>query len=211
MTNFAAPMTDTEIKTKNLILTKAMQLYMQYGFRSVSMDQIASELGMSKKTIYRFFSSKSDLVHDGIDRLANEVKAFAKEIQNNTPNPIDALFEMDKAMLDFFTPSHQRMLFQLSKYFPETYTFLECTKKDEMMEATMENLESGIKQGYYRDDIDPETIAHLYLGHAYIMTNDEYFWSAENQTKLRRQALLYHLNGIVSEKGRKHLKKYPTI
>ncbi len=175
------------------------------------MDQIASELGMSKKTIYRFFSSKSDLVRDGIERMADEVRAFAKEIQAKTPNPIDALFDMDKAMLDFFTPSHQRMLFQLRKYFPETFTYLEKIKKVEMMEATMENLESGMKQGFYRNDIDPETIAHLYLGHAYIMTNDEYFWSAENQVKLRRQALLYHLHGIVSDKGRKHLNKYPAI
>lgn len=204
-------MTDNEKSTRDLILSKAMQLYMQYGFRSVSMDQIASELGMSKKTIYRFFSSKNDLVHEGIERMADEVKAYAKEIQRKTPNPIDALFEMDKAMLDFFTPSHQRMLFQLRKYFPQTYTYLECTKKDEMMEATMENLKCGIEQGYYRDDIDPETIAHLYLGHAYIMTNDEYFWSAENQVKLRRQALLYHLHGIVSDKGRNQLNKYPAI
>ncbi|TVQ77012.1 MAG: TetR/AcrR family transcriptional regulator [Flavobacteriales bacterium] len=201
-------MNQEELNQKSTILSNAMSLYMQYGFRSVSMDQIASEMGISKKTIYRFFSSKSEMIHAGIEQMAQEVKVFACGIQKSTVNPIEALFKMDKAMLDFFTPMHQRMLFQLKKYYAKTYSFLEQTKKEEMIAATLENLHLGIEQGYYRNDIDPEVIAHLYLGQAYIMTNDSYFWAAERQTYLRRQALLYHLHGIVSEKGRQYLTKY---
>lgn len=192
---------------RNIILEKAMSMYLQFGLRSVSMDQIASELGISKKTIYRHFENKGALVHEGIMRMTNEVTCFTKNIHQNAHNPIDELFAMDDAMQEYFTSTHERLLFQLKKYYPETYHHLENIKRTEMVNMTVENLERGISEGIYRDDFDPHTIARLYLGQAYMIMNDDFFWKPNvDKKRLRKQALMYHLHGIVSDKGRTHLK-----
>jgi AcrR family transcriptional regulator len=199
-----------ETGQRDIILVKAMELYMEYGLRSVSMDQIAGELGISKKTIYRYFSSKSELVHEGIQMMAKEVHSFVNDIAARQNSPIDELFAIDKAMRNYFTPTHERIIYQLKKYYPKTFRYIQEIKKEEMVRVTTENLQQGIKTGYYRTDFDPEIIAHLYLGQAYMMMNDDFFWKPKlDQKVVHRQALLYHLHGIVSDKGRKHLiKKY---
>lgn len=171
------------------------------------MDQIASELGISKKTIYRHFENKSTLVHEGIMRMTEEVACFTKSIHDKASNPIDELFAMDDAMQEYFTTTHERMLFQLKKYYPETYSHLENIKRTEMVNMTVENLERGMKEGVYRNDFDAQVIARLYLGQANMIMNDDFFWKPDlDKRRLRKQALLYHLHGIVSDKGRDHLK-----
>lgn len=193
---------------REIILDKAMELYLQFGLRSVSMDQIANELGISKKTIYRFFDSKSALVHEGILKMTDEVKCFTDQILTTVKNPIEEIFTMHFAMQEYFTPTHERMLFQLKKYFPETYRHLQKVKEEEIINATLENLKRGMKEGFYRDDFDPEVIARLYLGQAQIIMNDDFFWSDDlDKKELRNQALHYHLHGILSEKGRQTLEK----
>ena len=185
---------------------------MEYGLRSVSMDQIASELGISKKTIYRYFSSKSELVHEGIQLMAKEVRCFVEEISEKQNSPIDELFAIDEAMRNYFTPTHERIIYQLKKYYPKTFRYIQNIKKEEMVKATKENLQRGVKMGYYRSDFDPEIIAHLYLGQVYMMVNDNFFCQSNlNHEMVHHQALLYHLHGIVSDKGRKQLLKKHTI
>ncbi|MCC5916191.1 MAG: TetR/AcrR family transcriptional regulator [Cryomorphaceae bacterium] len=193
---------------KNAIVEKAMYLYMQFGLRSVSMDQIASELGISKKTIYRYFESKADLVHEGVVQLANQMVEFTREIAAQQTAPIDEIFAMDETMRKYLTPTHQRMIYQLKKYFPRTFTYIQELEKEELLRVTVDNIKRGIKTGYYRENINPELIAHLYLGQAYIVMSDDFFWNKDfTQKDFHREALIYHIYGISAEKGRKHLEK----
>lgn len=173
------------------------------------MDQIASELGISKKTIYRYFDSKSALVHEGIIRMTDDAQCYTEHIHQMASNPIDELFAMDKAMQEYFTPTHERMLFQLKKYYPETYKHLEQVKRKEMVNVTVENLKRGITEGVYRNDFDPQIIARLYLGQINMIMNDDFFWKPGiDKVRLRRQALLYHLHGIASNEGQIYLQTH---
>ncbi len=199
-----------------IILNKVAGLYHKYGIRSVTMDDIAHELGISKKTIYKYVNEKEDLVKQVsrfIDNKKDE-KIFRHVI--NTENAIEELLEVNFCLHKFIQEASPSYMYDMKKYYPEIFKDWIEQRRRKMYDAVLANLKRGKKEGIYRDDLDEEIIARLQLLRFENLHESELFSSAEtHSSKFFLEIFIYHIRGIANEKGIKilqnQLKKLKTM
>lgn len=190
------------------ILEQSMDMFFRYGIRSVTMDDVAKEMGISKKTLYKFFSNKADLVAQGVKWKFNQVSSVMKSFGQNSANAIDELFAIDAYFDEMMRQNHPAIMFQLSKYYPKAYKWLDQNKAKLVIEMTRLNIKKGIDQGLYKPDLNIEYISYIYMAHTNIMEEgsgvpEEICHSAE----FHRHHLHYHIRGIASQKGLEYLNQ----
>jgi TetR/AcrR family transcriptional regulator, cholesterol catabolism regulator len=189
------------------ILEIAERLFMRYGLKSVSMDDVAAEAGISKKTLYQLVPSKGEL----IDRIIeSHVCSETDMIEELRANAVDALEEM-LAISDMITETLGQMspalLFDLRKYYRKSWEKINNLQRGHIYEVVHSNLESGIRQGLYRPDLDTAVVAILYVQKSLALIDDTVFPAASfAREALVRSHILYHLHGILSKNGRARLK-----
>lgn len=189
------------------ILQGALHQFLVMGIRAVTMDDVARELGISKKTLYRFFANKADLVARSVQFTFWQIKSSLEEISNKSTNAIDELFEFDAQMTEVVKSQKPMIINQLRKYYPDTHNWLYTNRKDLMLALTARNLEKGVRQGMYRSDLNIRYIALMYYAQTLLYAQEE---SMPDEVCTRPdfvyENLIYHLRGIVSERGLEHLK-----
>ena len=189
------------------IVSGALQLYLRYGVKSITMDDIARKLAISKKTIYKYVSNKAELVDRSFHHLFYTIEALMEGISNKEANAIDELFKVDDAVCETMKNHHPAMVFQLKKYYPETWRSIDNLRRQHIISSISKNLKKGIKQGLYRDDFDKEIIALLYYTRAELMADEELFSPEKFDLEhLLKENLIYHIRGIASEKGVSYLE-----
>jgi AcrR family transcriptional regulator len=145
------------------ILEKSRQLFYSYGIRSLSMDDISRHMGISKKTLYQYVSSKDDLVEKVMDYLLNHDKLMKCEDDPENMNAIDILLHASQIVNNEIKETNPVVVFDLQKYYPEIFArFLE-QKKQRIYTRIIENMQQGIAEGYYRNDLKIELVARLYV------------------------------------------------
>jgi AcrR family transcriptional regulator len=145
------------------ILEKSRQLFYSYGIRSLSMDDISRHMGISKKTLYQYVSSKDDLVEKVMDYLLNHDKLIQCDEANEALNAIDILLHASQIVNNEIKETNPVVVFDLQKYYPEIFArFLE-QKKQRIYTRIIENMQQGIAEGYYRNDLKIELVARLYV------------------------------------------------
>ena len=191
------------------IIQKAVELFRRYGIRSVTMDEIASQLGISKKTIYQYFTDKNQLV----DAVAEKEILFSQEsclrdiaASSNAIHEIFHVMEFVEIMLRNMNPA---MLNDLEKYHPSGYKkFLEY-KNMFLFDVIKRNLERGIKEALYRPDMNVEIIARLRLENIMLGFNPEVFPPSKfNLATLQQEIIEHFLYGVATLKGYKLILKY---
>jgi TetR/AcrR family transcriptional regulator, cholesterol catabolism regulator len=198
------------------ILSKARELYMKYGIKSITMDDVASELGISKKTLYQFVTDKEDLVGKFID---NEIAIRHEEICKCFRiglNAIDELFEISIFMNKIMRDQNPATEYDLKKYYPQHFQKIVKTRREGIYSYILLNLKKGKKEGLYREDLNNEIIAKLYLLRIESIQNNDLFTVDEfTSSKLFIELLTYHIRGIATEKGihvlEKKIKELITI
>jgi AcrR family transcriptional regulator len=189
------------------ILMKVRELYMKYGIKSITMDDVANELGISKKTLYQFVTDKDDLVGKFIDyeidiRQDEIFKCFKRGF-----NAIEELFEISLFMNKMIREQNPATEHDLKKYYPHHYQKTFQTRRERMYKYILMNLKKGKKEGLYRDDIDEEIIAKLYLSRSENVHSNELFTVKEfTSWKLFLELLSYHIRGIATEEGKSVLE-----
>jgi len=190
---------------KETILKKSLGLFIKHGFKSVTMDDIANELGISKKTIYQHFSSKSDLVKATVDYVFESATAKMKNIAGNCETPIHEHFEMKNCLGDLFGQNIQAStIYQFNKYYPRLSERIQQKKHENYDFIILRNLRDGVKQGYYRKEIDIDFVGKIFFASTTAFFNDEMFinlQSTQSIDELNYKLLEYHLRGIVTPKG----------
>jgi len=195
--------------TRQTLISSANELFLKYGVKSVSMEDIARLLGISKKTIYNFIPNKKGLVlavvKSQIEKEHKEVKKIIAE-SNNALDEMVSIAENVLATLKRMKPS---LTYDLKKYHPAAWKYVEDVHFKFIEETVAKNLKRGIKEDFYRKDIDPELLSKVYLilSRA-ITTDDNLVKEGHALSDVFASVIHYHLNGIVSAKGRKDLKKY---
>lgn len=190
----------------NLILDQAAKLFMKYGIKSLTMDDIANELKVSKKTLYLFVTDKQDLVLKTLQKFCNEDKTMVEEIEKQNTNAMEECLLITKHVKQKFSAIHQSIHYDLEKYYPDAWTMMQNHQLNFVFETVKKNLEKGIAEGYYRDDLHPEIIARAYVTKIYAMIDrtDEILKKYDFGT-IYGEVMRYHLRGIASEKGHKML------
>jgi len=202
-------LTDQHSEAKTSILRKAEVLFMRLGLKSISMDDVARELGISKKTLYQFFQSKEDLV---LQTISRHQCTEAEDIHRICEASTDALKEMldiARHVLVQFQQMSPATIFDLKKYYPEAWRIVEQVQREHIYGILKANMERGIREGLYRDDFDTNILARLYVGSVRWLLDEELFPQTQfHWAQLYREFIHYHLRGIVSQEGLKKLKTY---
>jgi DNA-binding XRE family transcriptional regulator len=186
---------------KNIML-KVRELYTKYGIKSITMDDVAHEMGISKKTLYQYVTDKDDLVGKFID---NEIRTRQEEICKCFRigyNAIEELFEISVFMNKIMRDQNPATEYDLKKYYPQHYLKISKARREGIYNYILLNLKKGIKEGLYRKDLNAEIIAKLYLSRSEsIHINDLFTIEEFTSMKLFVELLSYHIRGIATEKG----------
>lgn len=193
---------------ENFIVAESAKLYLKYGIRSVTMDDVARELAISKKTIYKYVENKSELVHRSVQYIFEQVSSAMQEVSATSDNAIDELFNIDSKIEEFLKPQQTSAKFQLKKYYPASWKWLENAQRSTIVNQTRTNVENGMAQGLYRSDLNPEYVSYMYFGRMMALNDEELVPTAMCESPdFAREHLIYHIHGIASEKGLAYLEK----
>lgn len=189
---------------RDKILCKASEMFINLGFKSVTMDDIANDLAISKKTLYKYFSNKTELVEESTESFHNSCLGIINHIMEQGYNPIRENFEIKKMFKEMFKNASSSPVYQLKKYYPEIHTKL---KKKEIVifsECIKSNILRGIEQGYYREDINVDLYTEFYFSLVFgIHENGDNIASIP---ELEKEALEYHTRALATDKGKIELE-----
>lgn len=195
--------------SKETLIRSARELFLKYGIKSVSMDDIARLLGISKKTIYNIVDNKSELVEEVIKDFIKEEEETICDIIQNSKNAIDQITGIAAYVMKSLRKMKPTMVYDLQKYHNKAWCYLEEGHFDEIESTIKQNIRQGIDEGFYRDDLDENIQSKIYVGLVRILIDEEQFpISQYERPYLYKHLIKYHLNGIMNDKGRKELKKY---
>ena len=193
---------------KKKILHNATELFLNIGFKSVTMDDIAANSGISKKTIYAHFANKIQLVEAATLHIFDIISKGIDIIHEQQQNPIIELFEIKRFVMKHLKDEKSSPQYQLQKYYPKIFKNLKHKQFELMQELFKENLTKGIEQKLYRNDIDIDFTARIYFNGMLGIKNKDLFPLVNySMNTLTSYHLEYHLRGICSQKGIKELEK----
>ncbi|MGB1170005.1 MAG: TetR/AcrR family transcriptional regulator [Flavobacteriaceae bacterium] len=193
---------------KKKILHNATELFLNIGFKSVTMDDIAANSGISKKTIYAHFANKIQLVEAATLHIFDIISKGIDIIHEQQQNPIIELFEIKRFVMKHLKDEKSSPQYQLQKYYPKIFKNLKHKQFELMQELFKENLTKGIEQKLYRNDIDIDFTARIYFNGMLGIKNKDLFPLVNySMNTLTTYHLEYHLRGICSQKGIKELEK----
>jgi len=196
-----------DISTK--ILETAGSLFLKYGVKSISMDDIARELAISKKTIYHFFKDKNEIVYLISKLFLNEQKEKLDKIQNESENAIEQLYRATLHAREIFETINPSILFDIKKYYQSTWELYLDYEKNVMFDSLIITLEDGIKEGLFRSDIDVQILATLRMEEIKLAFDRDVFPdNVFNFGEVQYQILDHFFYGIMTEKGYALLNNY---
>ncbi|HMG14437.1 MAG TPA: TetR/AcrR family transcriptional regulator [Saprospiraceae bacterium] len=187
---------------KNKVIAESECLFIKYGIKSISMDDISSRLGISKKTLYQVVNDKEELVKKAIKHHMDQEREDLQLISSNSFDAIDEMVKVTQHVLEFFKRLNPITQFDLEKYYRDYYVKMKKQHFEFIYAVIKFNLEKGIKENIYRNDIDTDIISRLYIIKAMAILDDEIFPEAMyEKASIFKEHMIYHLKGIISEKG----------
>jgi len=194
---------------KEKIIAKATDMFLKLGFKSITMDDIACEMCISKKTIYKYFINKEVLIAESTEAMHRAVHEIIESIISKNYNPIRENFEIRKMFKGIFQTAESSPLYQLKKHYPEIYEKVVNQEHTEGLRFLRQNLDKGIREGWYRPDTDVEITSRLYYMLNFAI--NENIQSEQESQELEIKALEYHTRAIATSKGIAELEKQLTI
>jgi len=194
------------------IIQGGEELFLTAGIKSVTMDDIAKHLGMSKKTIYQFFKDKNELVIALVKKKLQEDEDQMCAIIHKSGNVIEEMINMMKCSEEIFSRINPIVIHDLQKYHPDAWAIFQNFKADVIVHTLEELLIKGIHQGYIRPDIDVKIMARMRVNQVEMGFNSNIFPIVEFSTWKVQYQLLEHFNfGICTLKGFKLLDEYKNV
>lgn len=181
---------------------------MKYGIKSVTMDDIARELGISKKTLYQYVDDKNDLVAKVIElEIAEKTKLFGKNDHTGL-NAVEDVFEVHRQVQQMIKDYNPATDYDLRKYYPELYSQIIKVRREYIYRNVLDNLIKGKAEGLYRLDFDNELIAKIQLSRVEATFDEKVFTHDELLSpRLFKEIFVYHIRGIANDKGLKVLEQ----
>ena len=194
---------------KEKIVAGAGELFMRYGVRSVTMDDVAHELGMSKKTLYQSFTNKDDLVLEVSKAHIEQEKREFSSVEADSANALDELFRITTCARNSLERVNPSLLFDLQKYHPSSWELFLDFKYNVIRAMVERNVTKGITEGYYRKEISPDVMAKLRMEQVQMAFDPKIFPSNEyDMVDVQMQVLDHFIHGLLSDKGRELYHTY---
>ena len=196
------------INKKEDLLNNAFDLFMQYGVRSVTMDDIAKKLGISKKTIYQYVDNKKNLIGTVIINYLEKDEQDILNISKEAESAIAEMYALAKHVNQFLMRMKPTLMYDLQKYYREEWLLIRKKHFAFIQNIIRKNIERGKTENLYRMDIDAEIISRFYTKASECATDEQIFPSTEYlKPNLFLEHLTYHLYGLVNDRGREYLNK----
>ncbi|OGX85530.1 TetR/AcrR family transcriptional regulator [Hymenobacter glacialis] len=200
------------MEIKDRILNRAQQLFMRNGIKSVSMDDIAAEMAMSKKTLYKWFENKDQIVEASMSRHLQGTQCDCTAMMETATSAIDELFQMMEWTRQHFSTVHPSIFYDLKKFHPSTWQLWLAHKNQFILSQIIQNLRRGIDEGFFRADLDVDVIARMRLAQIDIMFNSDVYPHLLYPSERVSQALLEHfMLGVATLKGHKLINQYRHV
>ncbi|MEL1252923.1 TetR/AcrR family transcriptional regulator [Flavobacterium sp. DGU38] len=191
---------------KDKIISKASDLFLKLGFKSVTMDDIAGEMCISKKTIYKYFCNKEVLIEESTATVHKQVHDLIDTIVAKDYNSIQENFEIREMFRDMFKNNIDTSpIYQLKKHYPEIYQTVLTKEIDQCTQYFRANIEKGIREGFYRKDLNIDVYVKFY--YTLVFHINETTISEREAQKMELEALEYHTRAMATEKGIQELEK----
>ncbi len=190
------------------IIRKVAQLYNKYGIKSITMDDVAHELGISKKTLYEHFSDKLHLVNAVVEQeiFFNDLRL--QEQKSNSKNAMQEILQTFRLHLQMLKEYNPSLEYDLKKYYPEIYSRLKQITRAKIREITLNNLIKGKREGFYRKELNEEIITKLTVLRIESISESDLFSQEEIYShEFSKEMFLYHLHGILTPMGIEYLNK----
>lgn len=196
------------METKERILETSEELFFRFGIRSVTMDDIAKALGISKKTIYIHFKDKDEIVEGVAEQALQRDKCESEKIHDRAKDPIDEIIQSTQLMRDMVANIHPALLFDLQKYHPKAWKRY-TGHKEGFVKIVLRNITEGQQQGLYREDINPDILARFRVESIDSAFNTDIFPTKQfSLVDVQIQLIDHFLRGILTATGLKLYEKY---
>lgn len=190
------------------ILEKVGELYTRYGIKSVTMDDVSRELGISKKTLYKYVENKNDLVEKVLNYLLEKGNCNMSDIKEKKQNAIAELVDVGIYIIKTIKDYNPSTEYDLKKYYPKLYERFTKVRQERMYHSIIKNIEKGKKEGLFRTNMNDEIIAKIQVSRFLNMTSGEILDPEEMLIpKNILELFIYHIRGIANEKGLKVLEE----
>lgn len=190
---------------KEKIINKAKEMFLRLGFKSITMDDIACEMCISKKTIYKYFSNKDLLIEESVALVHNEVHETINSIVAKKFNAIEENFEIKRMFKEMFKTAESSPIYQLKKHYPEIYSKVITMQISICETCFRDNIIKGINEGLYRKNLDIENYVKFY--YTLILNINENTMLESEAQELELKALEYHIRAMATLAGIVELEK----
>lgn len=185
--------------------------FMSYGVKSVSMDDLSTQMGISKKTIYKYFNGKEELINSCITEYLRQEEQLLHHIEEGSTDAVEDMIRSSEHFMNNFRMIQPNLFYELQKYYKTVWQQIINWESQFIKQRISNNLKRGISEGLYRDNIDPDIISDLYVQHIYQILSNTKKYEKLGLDKILYQHILYHMHGILSESGIAHVKKLNLI
>ena len=193
----------TELKKR--IVETAMQAFKSHGIKSITMDDIAVSLGISKRTLYEVFANKEMLLEACILKEREDMKAYVDEMLATSDHVLEVLLKLYLNSIERFHATHKSFFEDLKKY-PKVYELFKSDKKHDSAEA-VSFFKEGVKQGIFRDDINFAIVNLLVHEQIELLLNTD-ICEKYSFLEVYESIMFTYLRGISTEKGARELEKF---
>ena len=190
---------------KDKIIHKATEMFLKLGFKSVTMDDIACEMCISKKTIYKYFSNKEKLIEEGTEVIHQKIHDLMDKVVAKKYNAIQENFEMRQMFKEMFQSFDHSPAYQLKKHYPEIYKNMMAKEIEDCNHMFTQNVLKGMQQGLYRSETEVEIAARFY--YTLIFSINENTLLESEAYEIEGKALQYHTRAIATPEGIIELEK----
>lgn len=190
---------------KEKIIVKASELFLKLGFKSITMDDIASEMCISKKTIYKYFCNKEMLIEESNQIIHKEIHQKIQSVVEKNFNAIEENFEIRKMFKEMFYMTDTSPIYQLKKHYPEIYKKVITREINECNAVFKQNIEKGIREGFYRASLPIDSYVKFY--YTIVFAIYENTNSQQEGQQLELEALEYHTRAMATLAGIIELEK----
>lgn len=193
---------------KDVLLLRAAGVFLRLGLKSVTMDTLANELGVSKKTLYKHFEDKNELVNAIIEQRLEMDKQVCAQDFEIAENAIDALLRISRTIMENIGSINPTVFFDLKKNYPQAYQKIVNHKKEFVYNTYKSNIERGITEGLFRENMDPDVIAKMHVAMTDVIMGGEVFpWPDYEFRTVFLEVFRFQIRGMASEEGIAYLKE----
>jgi TetR/AcrR family transcriptional regulator, cholesterol catabolism regulator len=194
---------------KLAIIKSAFKQFKQFGFKSVTVDDVARDAGISKKTLYELFVDKDELVYDCVKYMIDCHQCQFDEAMNAKHNAIEQLIRIISIMEEMIQGMNIVAFMDLKRYYPKAFDYMEQHRQETMLTDITNNLKQGIEEGLYRENIEVKIISRFRMETAMMIFHSAmYSGTKHDMVKVNHELFAHYMYGIATVKGHKLIDKY---